>query len=61
MLVIVGSNGFAQCLMIEDGNGSKTQDFENSAAPSSLMLSSFISVKVENLVEGIVSTSSVTH
>ena len=58
MLVIVGSNGCAQCLMIEDGNGSKTQDFENSAAPSSL---SFISVKVENLVEGIVSTSSVTH
>ena len=32
MLVIVGSNGCAHCLMIEDGNGCKTQDFQNSVA-----------------------------
>ena len=51
MLVIVGSNRSVHCLMIEDGNGSKTQDFENTVAASSLMSSSFISVKVENLVE----------
>ena len=37
------------------------EDFENTVAASSLMSSSFISVKVENLVEDIVSTSSVTH
>ena len=61
MLVIVGSNTSVHCLMMEDGNGSKTQDFENTVAASSLMSSSFISVKVENLVEDIVSTSSVTH
>ena len=61
MLVIVGNNRFVHCLVIEDGNGSKTQDFENSGAASSLMSSSFISVKVENLVEDVVSTSSVTH
>ena len=47
--------------MMEDGNGSKTQDFKNTVAASSLMSSSFISVKVENLVEDIVSTSAVTH
>ena len=61
MLAIVGSNRSIHCLIIEDGNGSKTQDFENSVAVSSLMSSSFISVKVENLVEDIVSTSSVTQ
>ena len=61
MLVIVGSNRSAHCLMIEDGNGSKTQDFENTVASSSLMSSSFISVKVENLAEDVVSTSPVTH
>ena len=61
MLVIVGSNRSVHCLMIEDGNGSKTQDFENSVAASFLMSSIFISVKDENLVEDVVSTSSVTH
>ena len=58
MLVIVGSNRSVHCLMMEDGNGSKTQDFENTVAASFLMSSSFISVKVENLVKDIVSTSS---
>ena len=61
MLVIVGSNRSVHYLKIEDGNGSKTRDFENSVAASFLMSSSSISVKVENLVEDIVSTSSVTH
>ena len=61
MLVIVGSNRSVHCLMMEDGNGSKTQDFENTVAASSLMSSSFISVKVENLVKDIVSTSSETY
>lgn len=61
MLVIVGSNKSVHCLMIEDGNGSKTQDFESSVAANSLMSSSFISVKVENLVKDVVNTSSVTH
>ena len=61
MLVIVGSNRSVHCLMIEDGNGSKLQDFENTVAASSLMSSSFSSVKVENLVEDMVSTSSITH
>ena len=32
MLVIVGSNRSVHCLIIEDGNGSKTQDFESSVA-----------------------------
>ena len=54
MLVIVGSNRSVHCLMMEDGNGAKTQDFENTVAASSLMSSSFISVKVENLVKDIV-------
>ena len=61
MLVIVGSNRSVHCLIMEDGNGSKTQDFESSVAACSLMSSSFISVKVENLVEDVVSTSTVTH
>ena len=61
MLLIVGSNRSVHCLIMEDGNGPKTQDFESSVAASSLMSSSFISVKVENLVQDIVSTSSVTH
>ena len=61
MLVIVGSNRSVHCLMMEDGNGSKTQDFEDAVAASSLMSSSFISVKVENLVKDIVSTSSETY
>ena len=61
MLVIVGSNRSVHCLIMEDGNGSKTQDFESSVAACSLMSSSFISVKVENLVEDVVNTSTVTH
>ena len=61
MLVIVGSNRSVHCLMMEDGNGSKTQDFENTVAASSLMSSSFISVKVENLVKDIVSVPHQKH
>ena len=61
MLVIVGSNRSVHCLIMEDGNGSKTQDFESSVAASSLMSLSLISVKVGNLVEDIMSISSVTH
>ena len=61
MLVMVGGNRCVHCLMTEVSNGSKTQDFESSVEASSLMSSSFISVKVENLDEDIVSTSSVTH
>ena len=60
MLVIVGSNRSMHCLMITGGNGSKTQDFENSSVASFPISSIFISVKVENLVGDIVSTSSVT-
>lgn len=55
MLVIVVSIRFIYCLIIEDGNGFKIQDFENSVVVSFLMLLSFILVKVENLVEDIVS------
>ena len=61
ILVIVGSNRSVHCLMMEDGNGSKTQDFENTVAASSLMSSSFISVKVENLVKDIVSVPHQKH
>ena len=61
LLVIVGSNRSVHCLMMEDGNGSKTQDFENTVAASSLMSSSFISVKVENLVKDIVSVPHQKH
>ena len=61
MLVIVGSNRSVHCLMMEDGSGSKTQDFENTVAASSLMSSSFISVKVENVVKNIVSVPLQKH
>ena len=61
MLVIIDSNRSVHCLIMEDGNGSNTQDFESSVAACSLMSSSFISVKVENLVHDTVSTSTVTH
>ena len=40
MLVVVGNSKSVHCLIIEDGNGSKTQDFESSIAASSLMSSS---------------------